>query len=455
MSPPDEAELQRSLAEMATNPSESMAFLNALVSALFPEGPPADRSMVTWPERAAHAEPVKPQTSEERLRAAEVRFRTLVEQIPAVTFLAVLGDGSNEIYVSPHIEQLLGFSQEEWLSAPFLWYWQLHPDDRQLWNEEFTRGCQTGGPFKAECRFIARDGRVVWVRGEARLVKDERGRPMLLQGIAFDITESKRAQEVLLKEATRSARAQQELAIAHRVQTTILPRVLRAPGLQLAAAMLPAEQVGGDYYDLQPFPGGAWLAVGDVSGHGLGSGLVMMMLQSALSAIWRTRPELRPSEAHAHLNGLMFENIRTRLENDDHVTLTLLRYLETGEVSFAGAHEDILLLRADGREEVLHTPGTWVGGIEDVSRATVDTTVRLQAGDLLVLYTDGVTEAMNADHELFELDRLLAVVREARALPVEEIRDRVVAAVKGWMHQQHDDITILVGRYSGPGGQHG
>src|SRR6185295_15542361 len=141
----------------------------------------------------------------------EARYRTLVEQIPAVTFMAMLGQGRNEIYISPHIETMLGFTQEEWLGDPFLWYRQMHPDDRELWNAEFARGCRTGGPFRAECRFLARDGRIVWIHGEARLVKDELGRPMFLQGVAFDITETKRAQEVLLNDAVRKAKTEEEL----------------------------------------------------------------------------------------------------------------------------------------------------------------------------------------------------------------------------------------------------
>jgi PAS domain S-box-containing protein len=137
----------------------------------------------------------KRRADEEQLRRSQARFQMLVEQIPAVTFMAALDEGLNEIYIGPQIETLLGFSQKEWLDSPVLWYWQLHPDDRAKWNEEFARGCATGGPFRAECRFIARDGRTVWVHGEARVIRDEDGRPMFVQGIAFDITESKRAEE--------------------------------------------------------------------------------------------------------------------------------------------------------------------------------------------------------------------------------------------------------------------
>jgi PAS domain S-box-containing protein len=208
---PDEAELTAQLGAMAA-PAEAENVLLELASALFPNGA-AGLARVTWSDTPGadgagfFVDDRQPERTEARLRAVEARYRTLVEQIPAVTFMAVLGEGSNEVYVSPHIEALLGFTQSEWLDDPFLWYRQLHPDDRALWIEEFARGCRTGGPFGAECRFLTRDGRVVWVRGEARLVKDDLGRPQFLQGVAFDITESKRAQEILVAQAVRTTEA--------------------------------------------------------------------------------------------------------------------------------------------------------------------------------------------------------------------------------------------------------
>ncbi|HLK39955.1 MAG TPA: PAS domain-containing protein, partial [Polyangiaceae bacterium] len=207
--------------ELPATPEAAEALLTAMASGLFPAGP--STGQLTWREPLRSSEAALGTTPEDRLRATELRFKTLVEQIPAVTFMAVLGEGQNEVYVSSHIEDMLGFSQDEWLENPFLWYYQLHPEDRQLWNDEFTRGCQTGGPFRAECRFLARDGHVVWVLGEARLVKDALGRPQFLQGVAFDITENKRAQQVLVADAVRKAKIQEELEIARRVQASLLP----------------------------------------------------------------------------------------------------------------------------------------------------------------------------------------------------------------------------------------
>ena len=168
----------------------------------------------------------------------EARYRALVEQIPAVTFMASLERGLSNVYVSPQIEALLGFSQEEWMSDPVLWFRQLHPDDRELWNEEFARGCAAGGPFRAECRFLTKTGEVVWVHGEARLIPDESGQPVLLQGVAFDITETKKAAEIV-----KSSLREKELLlkeIHHRVKNNLQ---ITSSLLRLQAAKIPDAAV--------------------------------------------------------------------------------------------------------------------------------------------------------------------------------------------------------------------
>ena len=131
---------------------------------------------------------------------AEARYRALVEQIPAITFTVSLEEGVPEIYIGPQIETILGFGQQEWMEDPILWFAQCHPEDRDIWHQEFARGIQTGGPFRATCRVYAKDGHLVWLYGEARLVRDDRGQPLFLQGVAFDVTDQKLAEQKL-KEA--------------------------------------------------------------------------------------------------------------------------------------------------------------------------------------------------------------------------------------------------------------
>ena len=149
----------------------------------------------------------------EQGQLAEVRYQSLIEQIPAVTFLASLSGGRNEMYVSPQIESLLGFTQQEWLSDPVLWYRQTHPDDRERVSEKFAALCLTGQPFSGEIRVLTRDGETVHVHAEARLVRDQTGKLLFLQGVGFDVTEQARgrtAREELIREQAARAEADRE-----------------------------------------------------------------------------------------------------------------------------------------------------------------------------------------------------------------------------------------------------
>src|SRR5258705_9852432 len=123
----------------------------------------------------------------------DARYRTLVEQIPAVVFMAFLDKGIGEAYVSPQIEAMLGFSQEEWLNDPVRWYQQIHPDDKDRWSIEAAELFMSGQPLKSLYRVLARDGHIVWFHCEAKMVRNDEGRPWFIHGVAFDISELKRA----------------------------------------------------------------------------------------------------------------------------------------------------------------------------------------------------------------------------------------------------------------------
>jgi sigma-B regulation protein RsbU (phosphoserine phosphatase) len=256
------------------------------------------------------------------------------------------------------------------------------------------------------------------------------------------------AQEAAARQEAEKQRLEQELSIATRIQTSILPRDLTVRGLSIAATMLPATEVGGDYYDVLPTANGCWLAVGDVAGHGLRPGLVMMMLQSVVSALVRSNPDAAPRDVLNVVNGVLYENVRERLRQDEHATLSLISYRQNGELVFAGAHEDMLVLRADtGTVEAVATLGTWVGATRDIDEATQESHYRLRDGDLLLLYTDGVIEARNGAGEQFGIERLSReLVRWGRA-EVTAIRDGICATVTSFMVEQTDDIALLVARY--------
>ncbi len=245
-------------------------------------------------------------------------------------------------------------------------------------------------------------------------------------------------------------RLQKELEIATRLQMSILPKSPRVNGLEIAARMMPAEEVGGDYYDILPTEDGGWIGIGDVAGHGLTAGVVMMMIQGIVASLIKDRPGGSPSELLCALNTVLYENIHERLAQDEHVTLTLLRYEKSGALSFAGAHEEMIVCRAAGGPcERVATPGTWVGAVPDISRATTDATLALDKGDLLVLYTDGLIQAMDKAGEQFGMDRLCTAVEARRGAPVDEICTHVLDAVAKFRSEQVDDETLVVIRYNG------
>ncbi len=140
-------------------------------------------------------------TQELRLPESDARYQTLIEQIPAVVFMAFLDKGIGEAYVSPQIEAILGYTQEEWLNDPVRWYQKIHPDDKDRWSVEAADLFLLGNPLKSLYRVIARDGRVVWFHCEAKMVRTHDGRPWFIHGVAFDITELKSAEDALKKSA--------------------------------------------------------------------------------------------------------------------------------------------------------------------------------------------------------------------------------------------------------------
>ncbi len=253
-------------------------------------------------------------------------------------------------------------------------------------------------------------------------------------------------QQATLLEVEKLARErlEKELELARQIQVGILPRQLAAEGLELTAAMTTAAEVGGDYYDVLPVDGGCWVGIGDVSGHGVTSGLIMLMVQSVIAALVAKDPDASPRDAVTILNRVLFENIRHRLIKDDFVTLSLFR-VTSKRIVFSGAHEHFLVCRAKtGIAEPVVTPGTWLGVVPDIAGFTTDTTVDLEPDDLVVLYTDGITEARNARGEQYGLDRLGAAVQRFRKRPIEDVRNGLLDEVASWRANQDDDATLVL-----------
>jgi sigma-B regulation protein RsbU (phosphoserine phosphatase) len=249
--------------------------------------------------------------------------------------------------------------------------------------------------------------------------------------------------------AVMTEAARQENEIASRVQASILPGEIDVEGLAIAAQMLPAEVVGGDYYDIIPVEDGCWLAIGDVAGHGLAAGVIMLMIQSAVQSLVRLSPQASPRDLVCALNGALYENIRKRMKRDEHVTFCLARYTPDGGLVFAGAHENILICRENGTCDNIPPQGTWLGAMEDVRDVTPETAIQLGPGDLMLLFSDGVIEADDGRGARFGLERLRALLVANRERTPQEVRNAIMAALQRWTERPDDDVTLLIIRCHG------
>jgi diguanylate cyclase (GGDEF)-like protein/PAS domain S-box-containing protein len=138
---------------------------------------------------------IERQRVQQTLKFTEHQYRSLVEHIPAMTYIESVVELGSTIYISPNVEEMLGYSQQEWMADPDMWNKILHPDDRARAKAEIARLKETCEPFALEYRMFSKDGRVVWVLDQAVIVTDEEGRPSYSHGVVVDISERKRAEE--------------------------------------------------------------------------------------------------------------------------------------------------------------------------------------------------------------------------------------------------------------------
>lgn len=260
---------------------------------------------------------------------------------------------------------------------------------------------------------------------------------VLINGILKRTDAMKRQQEIL----------EQEVAIASKIQVSILPRTFTIAGLEIAAGMKPADDVGGDCFDVHPTQDGCWLAIGDVAGHGLISGLIALMTQSTLQGITLIDPGVQPIDALCALNEALFENIRNRMKQDEHVTFVLLRCYHDGRVVFAGAHEELIVYRAQTKTfERIATRGAWLGAMKDIRPHTYQGEFRLEDDDVLVLYSDGIIESSNLRREEFGFEGIERAVTEHVAEGPQSMVTSMISESLKWGSQQRDDLSALVVR---------
>jgi serine phosphatase RsbU (regulator of sigma subunit)/sensor domain CHASE-containing protein len=239
-----------------------------------------------------------------------------------------------------------------------------------------------------------------------------------------------------------------ELEITRELQQKILPKseeLEQVNDLDIAGFMEPASEIGGDYYDVLQNHERTLISIGDVTGHGLESGILMVMTQTAV----RTLLAANITNYHLFLNlinQVIFENVQ-RMNSDKTLTLALLDY-QKGKITLTGQHEEMIVVRADGEIECISTIdlGFPVGLEPDISEYIAQTEIELFTGDGVVLYTDGLTEAEDKDLNQYGSERLCEVLKHNWHHSAREIQQAVIEDLRSHLGDIpfEDDVTILV-----------
>jgi phosphoserine phosphatase RsbU/P len=255
--------------------------------------------------------------------------------------------------------------------------------------------------------------------------------------------ENGRLTETIKEEARAREKQNRELELGREVQERLFPQQYPAiPGLDYAGVCRPALIVGGDYYDFIPMSnGGLGIAIGDVSGKGISAALLMATLRAFLRG-QAIDQDTNLSAVIANLNRLVFESSA----QNRYATFFLGAFDSASRVlNYVNAgHNAPMVIRAGGEVVRLKAGGTVVGLMQ--AESWVQVQVKLQAGDFLVAFTDGISEAMNLADDEWGEERLIDAVRAMRAAPAQAILDHIVQSVDGFAADapQYDDMTLIV-----------
>lgn len=255
----------------------------------------------------------------------------------------------------------------------------------------------------------------------------------------------------MIEQMKEKERLKREMELAERLQTSLVPPAPKHDELDIAVCMKPAEEVGGDYYDtIFDKEKKLWIAIGDVSGHGMTPGIVMMMAETSFHTHIIDSEGKTPRDAVIAVNKVLTENIRTRLKEKHFMTMSFLKYNGTGQFSYSGAHLDIIVYRkATGKVELFKTEGLYLGIMPDMSKIAKDREFNLDVGDVVVLYTDGIIEAPKEDDKenQFGKDTLIEIVEKHGSENAETIMETIKRETLNWCGtSQDDDITMVVAK---------
>lgn len=247
-----------------------------------------------------------------------------------------------------------------------------------------------------------------------------------------------------------------EMQLAKKIQTVLLPEKPAINGYEISTYMKTANDVGGDYYDIINAGNMDWIIIGDVSGHGVSAGVVMMMVQTSINTIIMDKPDMPPSEVLVRVNKTIYRNLQ-RLEEDKYMTITAIAAHKDGNFVFSGLHLYILVYRKNRKEvDLLGTKGMWLGIWNDIGHTLANDKFCMEPGDTILLYTDGITEAWkkgsvrdnrNMEFEMFGIERLKNILKMDGDKSLLDIKNEIITSLDDDYVCQ-DDVTIVLIRRS-------
>lgn len=244
-----------------------------------------------------------------------------------------------------------------------------------------------------------------------------------------------------------------EMQLAKKIQTVLLPSDPLISGFEIAAYMSPADEVGGDYYDIINVDGIDWIVIGDVSGHGIPAGLIMMMVQTAIRTVLVCRPNLKPAVILSKINQVITENVQ-RLGEDKYMTINVIACIKDGNFFHSGLHQDIMIYRAATcTVDRIETDGMWLGVMHNIRGMNRDSKFKMKIGDVMLLYTDGITESWKkgsvkdhreAETDMFGDDLLLDILNRSGTLSCHEIKSEILRELEEYALS--DDVTMIIAK---------
>jgi PAS domain S-box-containing protein len=376
--------------------------------------------------------------SERKRYEAELKLRD--RAIEASTVGIIITDARQTdhpiIYANPAFAQMTGYTSEELIGRNPYFLQGPETDPRAI--EEIRRALREAQPCLITLRSYRQDGTPFWNELFISPVRDDQGNVTHFIGTHTDVTQIRRAEE-----------ERRELEIARQIQLSLLPgSPLQVDGAHVAGYCLPARHVGGDYFDYFCGSDTIDIIIADVSGHSVGAALVMAETRSCLKteALCRLRTQhgKGTGEILAAVNTLLYEDLnRAEL----FITMFYMQYTRaTRRLCYANAgHNYPLLLRAgDSACRELDAEGLVLGVKREVTFE--EKSVVLRKGDLVLLYTDGITEAQNPEGEFFGAERLGKLVATQGSNRPEEIIDKIVSDLHAFWPSGSfaDDVSMVV-----------